>query len=42
MGGAGATITVETSVRGIADQIQQRRGSAEHVFVGWNGRILAW
>ena len=42
MGGAGATITVETSVRGIADQIEQRRGTAEHAFVGWNGRILPW
>ena len=42
MGGAGATITVDTSVRGIADQIEQRRGSAEHAFVGWNGRILPW
>jgi NAD(P)-dependent dehydrogenase (short-subunit alcohol dehydrogenase family) len=42
MGGPGASITVETSVRGIADQIAQRRGSADHVFVGWNGRILPW
>ena len=42
MGGAGATITVETSVRGVADQIEQRRGTGEHVFVGWNGRILPW
>ena len=42
MGGAGASITVETSVRGIADQIAQRSGSAEHAFVGWNGRILPW
>ena len=42
MGGPGATITVETSVRGIADQIDQRRGTAEHVFLGWNGRVLPW
>jgi NAD(P)-dependent dehydrogenase (short-subunit alcohol dehydrogenase family) len=42
MGGAGATITVETSARGIADQIERRRGSGEHAFVGWNGRELPW
>ena len=42
MGGGGATIDVETSVRGIADQIDGRRGSGEHAYVGWNGRELPW
>lgn len=42
MGGAGASIDVDTSVRGIADQVEQRAGSGEHAFVGWNGDILEW
>ena len=42
MGGAGATIDVETSARGIADQIERRTGTAEHVFIGWNGRDWPW
>jgi NAD(P)-dependent dehydrogenase (short-subunit alcohol dehydrogenase family) len=42
MGGPGASIDVPTSVRGIADQIDARAGTAEHVFLGWNGRILPW
>lgn len=42
MGGPNASIAVETSVRGVADQIEQRRGTGEHVFLGWNGRILPW
>jgi hypothetical protein len=33
---------VETSVRGIADQIDKRRGAAQHAFVGWNARELPW
>jgi NAD(P)-dependent dehydrogenase (short-subunit alcohol dehydrogenase family) len=42
MGGGGASIDVETSVRGIAEQIDRRRGSAQHAFVGWNARELPW
>ena len=42
MGGRGASIDVDTSVRGIADQIESRRGSAQHAFVGWNARELPW
>ena len=42
MGGAGASIDVPTSVRGIADQVDAYSGRGEHVFVGWNGRILPW
>ena len=42
MGGPGATIDVETSARGMADQIERRAGTGEHVFVGWNGRDWPW
>jgi NAD(P)-dependent dehydrogenase (short-subunit alcohol dehydrogenase family) len=42
MGGAGAAITVETSARGIADQIERFAGMGEHRFIGWNGRELPW
>jgi NAD(P)-dependent dehydrogenase (short-subunit alcohol dehydrogenase family) len=42
MGGPGASIDVPTSVKGIADQVDARAGTAEHVFIGWNGRILPW
>ena len=42
MGGGGATIDVATSARGIADQVEGRAGSGEHVFVGWNGRVWPW
>ena len=42
MGGSGGSIDVETSARGIAEQIEARTGTGEHVFVGWNGRILSW
>ena len=42
MGGAGATIDVETSVRGVADQIERRVGTGEHAFIGWNGREWPW
>jgi NAD(P)-dependent dehydrogenase (short-subunit alcohol dehydrogenase family) len=42
MGGPGASIDVSTSVKGIADQVEARAGTAEHVFIGWNGRILPW
>ena len=42
MGGDGATIDVETSARGIADQIERRAGSGKHVFIGWNGRDWPW
>ena len=42
MGGAGATITVETSARGVVDQIQRRTGTGKHVFIGWNGRDWPW
>jgi NAD(P)-dependent dehydrogenase (short-subunit alcohol dehydrogenase family) len=42
MGGPHATIDVPTSTGGIADQIDQRAGSGEHVFIGWNGREWPW
>ena len=42
MGGSGATIDVDTSSRGIADQIERRTGSGAHAFIGWNGREWPW
>lgn len=42
MGGAGATIDVDTSVRGIAEQVERRAGAGEHAFIAWNGQSLEW
>jgi NAD(P)-dependent dehydrogenase (short-subunit alcohol dehydrogenase family) len=42
MGGPGGTIDVETSCRGMADQITANAGAHEHRFIGWNGRELPW
>jgi len=42
MGGAGGQIDVETSARGMADQIAANIGAHDHRFVGWNGLELAW
>ncbi len=42
MGGPGGTIDVETSCRGMADQIAANEGAHEHRFIGWNGRELPW
>lgn len=42
MGGPGGTIDVETSCRGMADQIAANAGAHEHRFIGWNGRELPW
>jgi len=42
MGGAGGQIDVETSARGMADQIAANAGGHEHRFIGWNGLELAW
>jgi len=41
MGGPNAAITVEQSVRGLADLVQQDR-SAEHVFLAYDGEKLGW
>jgi NAD(P)-dependent dehydrogenase (short-subunit alcohol dehydrogenase family) len=42
MGGPGGTIDVETSCRGMADQIAANAGAHEHRFIGWNGLELPW
>ena len=42
MGGPGGTIDVETSCRGMADQIAANASTHEHRFIGWNGLELAW
>jgi NAD(P)-dependent dehydrogenase (short-subunit alcohol dehydrogenase family) len=42
MGGPGGTIDVETSCRGMADQLAANTGAHEHRFIGWNGRELPW
>jgi len=42
MGGPGGQIDVETSCRGMADQIAANVSAHEHRFIAWNGRELAW
>jgi NAD(P)-dependent dehydrogenase (short-subunit alcohol dehydrogenase family) len=42
MGGAGATLSVEQSVRGIVDMLEKRAGSGRHAFVDYRNRELAW
>ena len=42
MGGKGADLDVPTSVRGIADVIEERRGRKGSAFVDYSGAELAW
>src|SRR5262249_28795741 len=42
MGGQGATLSVEESVRGIVDVIESRAGTGRHGFVDYRGRDVAW
>ena len=42
MGGPGASIDVDTSVAGIADQVERHAGTGRHLFVGWNGKEWPW
>ena len=42
MGGAGADLDVATSVRGLADVIEARRGTPGSAFLDYAGRELAW
>jgi NAD(P)-dependent dehydrogenase (short-subunit alcohol dehydrogenase family) len=42
MGGPGATLSVEQSVRGIVDVLQARRGTLRHGFVDYRGRTVPW
>ncbi len=42
MGGAGASLDVETSTEGMADVVEARHGSGGHSFVDWEGKTIAW
>ena len=42
MGGAGAPLSVEQSVRGIVDVLENRAGTRRHGFVDYRGRDVAW
>jgi NAD(P)-dependent dehydrogenase (short-subunit alcohol dehydrogenase family) len=42
MGGRGASLSVEESVRGIADMLESRAGSGRHGFVDYRGREVEW
>lgn len=42
MGGAGADLDVPTSVRGLADVIEARRGKSGSAFLDYSGAELAW
>jgi NAD(P)-dependent dehydrogenase (short-subunit alcohol dehydrogenase family) len=42
MGGAGAPLSVEQSVRGIVDVLENRAGTRRHGFVDYRGREVAW
>ncbi len=42
MGGAGADIDIETSVTGMADQLQANAGAHVHRFIDYSGREIAW
>jgi NAD(P)-dependent dehydrogenase (short-subunit alcohol dehydrogenase family) len=42
MGGRSAPLSVEESVRGIADVLEARAGTGRHGFVDYRGREVAW
>jgi len=42
MGGAGADIDVETSVRGLVEQLEAYSGKGGHYFVNYRGETIAW
>jgi hypothetical protein len=42
MGGAGAPLSVEDSVRGIVDVLEARAGTQRHGFVDYRGREVPW
>lgn len=42
MGGPGAPLDIETSVRGVADVMAQRWGSGGQAFVDYKGDIVPW
>jgi NAD(P)-dependent dehydrogenase (short-subunit alcohol dehydrogenase family) len=42
MGGPQAPLDIETSVRGVADTLEARRGSGLHVFVDYQNQEIPW
>jgi NAD(P)-dependent dehydrogenase (short-subunit alcohol dehydrogenase family) len=42
LGGDGAPLEVETSVKGLADIVEARRGTGGHVFLDYTGKTLPW
>jgi len=42
MGGRGASLSVEESVRGIVDVLESRAGTGRHGFVDYRGREVEW
>jgi NAD(P)-dependent dehydrogenase (short-subunit alcohol dehydrogenase family) len=42
MGGRGAPLSVEESVRGIVDMLESRAGTGRHGFVDYRGRDVEW
>jgi NAD(P)-dependent dehydrogenase (short-subunit alcohol dehydrogenase family) len=42
MGGPGAPLSVEESVRGIVDMLESRAGTGRHGFVDYQGHEVAW
>jgi NAD(P)-dependent dehydrogenase (short-subunit alcohol dehydrogenase family) len=42
LGGDGAPLEVEDSVRGLADIVEARRGAGGHVFLDYTGATLPW
>jgi len=42
MGGRGASLSVEESVRGIVDMLESRAGTFRHGFVDYRGREVVW
>ena len=42
MGGPNATLSVEQSVKGIADVIEKKAGTLEHGFYDYSGATIPW
>jgi hypothetical protein len=42
MGGPNAPLDIETSVKGVADVIEQRWGSGGQAFVDYRNEIIPW
>jgi NAD(P)-dependent dehydrogenase (short-subunit alcohol dehydrogenase family) len=42
MGGPGAPLSVQDSVRGLADVLERERGSGAHRFLDYAGHEVAW